>query len=277
MYGPKSKVCPYGLFPEVHMGKKVRVPCVYNYPLWGIWKLTIYELATLFYVPLLLQDKLDEIDKKFLLAQFLSSVPGKEFLLASDYLISSRIWEGWCSMLCIDLKVDVQDTVIQQVMSASVPSHLPMMEEDVVGAILKAYGQKEDDAAPLVALWDSWFYRSWKVDRAMVHPLEENWQHLLGIFWKFSLRWWKHRQLRSCIAFGKRYQSSSHITHRTWIKGQYVSHINKCGGVDTQQIYKWSGKRRDCYIIWSSQWRGLITILKECYLPIRECMKRISN
>ena len=97
-------------------------------------------------------------------------------------------------MLCIDLKVDVQDTVIQQVMSASVPSHLPMMEEDVVGAILKAYGQKEDIADPL---WDSGFYKSSKPYRDMMHPLKENWRQLLGIFWKFSLRWWKRRHLRS--------------------------------------------------------------------------------
>ena len=37
----------------------------------------------------------------------------------------------------------------------------------------------------------------------MIQLLEENWQHLLGIFRKFSLKWWKRRQLRSWIAFGK--------------------------------------------------------------------------
>ena len=87
--------------------------------------------------------------------------------------------------------------MIQQVLSTSVPLLLPMMVDEVVGAILKSVGQKEDDAAPPVALWDSWFYRSWKSDRAMVHPLVENWQHLLGIFRKFSLWWWKRRQLKS--------------------------------------------------------------------------------
>ena len=45
----------------------------------------------------------------------------------------------------------------------------------MTGAMLKDDGQKEDDAAPPVALWDSWFYRSWKADRAMMHPLAENW------------------------------------------------------------------------------------------------------
>ena len=39
----------------------------------------------------------------------------------------------------------------------------------MAGAILKDVGQKEDDAAPPVALWDSWLYISWKADRAMVH------------------------------------------------------------------------------------------------------------
>ena len=80
-----------------------------------------------------------------------------------------------------------------------------MMEDEVVGSILKADYQKEDDAYPSVALWGSWFFRSWKSDREMMHPLVENWQHLLGIFWKFSLQWWKRHQLRSWIAFGKRY------------------------------------------------------------------------
>ena len=58
-------------------------------------------------VPLLLQDKLEELDKKSLLVQFFSSVPGNIFLLSSDFLISSRIQEGWCSIPCIDLKVKV--------------------------------------------------------------------------------------------------------------------------------------------------------------------------
>ena len=62
VYVSKSEVCPYGLFPEGHMGKRVRVPCVYNSPPWGIQKLTINDLAALCNVPLLLQEKLEELD-----------------------------------------------------------------------------------------------------------------------------------------------------------------------------------------------------------------------
>ena len=80
----------------------------------------------------------------------------------------------------------MQDTVIQQALSTSVPLPLQMMEDEVVGEMLKPYVQKEDDAVPPVALWDSWFYKSWKVDRDMIHLLVENWQYLLGIFRKFS-------------------------------------------------------------------------------------------
>ena len=111
----------------------------------------------------------------------------------------------------------------------------------------------------------------------MIHPLAENWQHLLGIFRKFNLRWWKRRQLRSQIAFGKRYHSFSHITHKTLIKGRYVSHINQGGGVDTQKLYQWYGNVIDSYISWCIQRRGSIPILKYCYLPMRECMKRIVD
>ena len=74
-------------------------------------------------------------------------------------------------MPCIYLKVKVQDTMIQQVLSTSVPLPLPMMEDEVVGEVLKADVQKEDDAAHPVALWDSWFYISWKADMDMIHPL----------------------------------------------------------------------------------------------------------
>ena len=63
-------------------------------------------------------------------------------LLASDYLIILKIRGGWFSMPRIDMKVEVQDTVIQQVFSTSVPSTLPMIDEEVAGAILKADGKK---------------------------------------------------------------------------------------------------------------------------------------
>ena len=151
------------------------------------------------------------------------------------------------------------------------------MKYDVVGAILKADVQKEDDEDPPVSLWESWLYRSWEADRDMIHLIAENWQQLLGIFRKFSLRWWKRRQLRSRIEFGKRYQSSSHITHKILIKGRSVSHINQDGGVDTQQVYQWYGNGRDGYIRWCGQRRGSIPILKDYFLPMRECMKCISN
>ena len=58
-----DEVWPYGLFPAVHMLKRVWVPFVYNSPPWVIRQLTINEVATLWYVPLLLQDELEELDE----------------------------------------------------------------------------------------------------------------------------------------------------------------------------------------------------------------------
>ena len=58
VYVSKAEVWPYGLFPAGHMVQKVQVPCFYNYPPWGIQQLTINELANLWDVPLLLQEKL---------------------------------------------------------------------------------------------------------------------------------------------------------------------------------------------------------------------------
>ena len=43
---------------------------------------------------MLLQEKLEEIDKIYLLVTFFSSVPGKTLFLAIDYMISSRIRVG---------------------------------------------------------------------------------------------------------------------------------------------------------------------------------------
>ena len=61
MYVSKAKMCPYGLFPAGNKVKSVRVPCVYNFPTWGIRQLTITEMATIQDVPLLLLDNLEEL------------------------------------------------------------------------------------------------------------------------------------------------------------------------------------------------------------------------
>ena len=58
-------------------------------------------------------------------------------------------------MPCIYQEAEVRDTVIQQVLSTSVPPPFTIPEDDMSVAILKDGGQKEDDAAPPVALWYS--------------------------------------------------------------------------------------------------------------------------
>ena len=45
-------------------------------------------------------------------------------------------------MTCIDLKVKVKYTVIQQFLSTTVPLPLPIMEDEVVDTILRADVQK---------------------------------------------------------------------------------------------------------------------------------------
>ena len=112
MYVLKFEVWPYGLLPVVQTSAKMQVYCVYNSPPWGICQLTINYLAMLWYVSILMKDKLEELDKKSLLVQFFSSVPGKIFLLASDYLISSSIQGSWCLMPRIDKEVEIRNKVI---------------------------------------------------------------------------------------------------------------------------------------------------------------------
>ena len=57
VYVSNPEVWPYGLLPAGHMGKRVRVPCVYKSPPWVIRQLTINELSTLWDVPMFLQEK----------------------------------------------------------------------------------------------------------------------------------------------------------------------------------------------------------------------------
>ena len=45
-----------------------------------------------------------------------------------------------------------KDIMIQQFLSTSVPLPLTMMQDELFGKLLKANVQKEDDAAPPVAL-----------------------------------------------------------------------------------------------------------------------------
>ena len=59
VYGTEFDVCPYGLFTDGKMSAKVRVSCVYNYHPWVIIQLTITELATIWDVPMLLQENLE--------------------------------------------------------------------------------------------------------------------------------------------------------------------------------------------------------------------------
>ena len=63
VYGSKSKVWTYGLFPVVKISAKVRVYFVYNSPSWSIRQLTTNELDNLWDFPLVLQEKLENLIK----------------------------------------------------------------------------------------------------------------------------------------------------------------------------------------------------------------------
>ena len=62
VYGSKAEVWPYDLFPAGKMKKRVRIPCLYNSPPWEIRQLTINDFINLWDVPLLIQEKLEELD-----------------------------------------------------------------------------------------------------------------------------------------------------------------------------------------------------------------------
>ena len=63
VYGSKSEVWPYGLFPEGNISTKLRVSSAYNSTQWGVFQNTINDMDTLWDVPLLLQENLEELDK----------------------------------------------------------------------------------------------------------------------------------------------------------------------------------------------------------------------
>ena len=87
-----TKILPFGLFPASCPASLVRVPCVFNTPVkWGVHQLTQEEAATLWDVPLLLQERLTRDGYSTMLERFLHGVPGKTLLLGGDYLLSSQI------------------------------------------------------------------------------------------------------------------------------------------------------------------------------------------
>ena len=76
---------------------------------------------------------------------------GKTLSLASNYLISLSI-RVFFSMPRIYQYVEVKDNVIKKLLSISVKFPWSTIKDDVAGEIVKADGQKVDDADSPVAL-----------------------------------------------------------------------------------------------------------------------------
>jgi hypothetical protein len=174
VYHDGSEVLPFGLFPASRPASLVRVPCVFNTPVkWGVRQLTQEEAATLWDVPLLLQERLARDGYSTMLGRFLHGVPGKTLLLGGDYLLSSQIRGGWCAPRATGRKGMTEETRDSELS----PLAVTQVEEEVapVQVVVKADHQKADDAAVPVHLWNSMSMKARTADRKLQHPLASRW------------------------------------------------------------------------------------------------------
>ena len=262
------EVWPCGLFPVEHKSTLVRVRCVFNVTTrWGTRALTPFELATLWDVPILLQDYIRSQGWHTLLERFTHIVPGKTLLLGADFLISSRIRGG------LRLSDRIPTKGVPREKKLVVPDQEGKKDYEVgreFGAVLKVEGQKHDDAAVPVHLWDSMFQKERALDTCITHPLPKYWRQGIAALREAILLIWRRRRLREWVRSTRRYQEHNHIcTHKSWFR-LHVTAQYPMGN------WSWSDQGRANYMGWYRT-RYSIPYFQLSQLPARDCFHRIAN
>ena len=209
------EVWPCGLFPVEHKSTLVRVRCVFNVTTrWGTRALTPFELATLWDVPILLQEYIRSQGWHTLLERFTHIVPGKTLLLGADFLISSRIRGG----LRLSDRIPTKGVPCEK--KLFVPDQEGKKDYEVgreFGAVLKVEGQKHDDAAVPVHLWDSMFQKERAFDTTITHPLPKQWRQGMEALREAFLLIWRCRRLGEWVRSTRVHQERNHDgMHKSW-------------------------------------------------------------
>ena len=144
---------------------------------------------------LLLQEQLVQDEMTSMLGSFLHGVPGKTLLLESGHFLRTQIWGGWCAPR--DTKVGggmesssdpaafslrpVEETKTPTTVEAALEAH------DVLEKVQKEDGQKEDDAAVTVRLWETMFLEVQAADQKIRSELASRWREGLSLLCQLHL------------------------------------------------------------------------------------------
>lgn len=289
----EGDLSPFGLFPSRTPGVHVRVPCVFLPLGWGARPLRASELATLWDVPLLFQEWCRDHDSTYLLTQLLSSVPGKTLLLGGDVLLT-RYFRGGDNSL---------ETGVDAVVGHSLPEVLSLgvkrcrtekgatsdpqdLLDEVDEAVIKADGQKADDAEIPIHLWDGFVKRAFLDDHLVLPP---RWRRGLRLFCFGFIRWWRRAVMVSFWAHvrsrvgGIRSPYPSPAQQRGWVMATPGKGRRRPTGLDGNRMiqydfdwyYTWSPGGRSQYLIYHSHLKTHPP-LKNDWEPARDCIRRAA-
>lgn len=281
-------VSPYGLFPADSVGAVVRVPCVFLPDGWGSRALRPAELATLWDVPLLLQEWCRDNDMACLLTSLLSAVPGKTLLLGGDFLISHTFRGGESDGKlpdppCLPLPSSAPPLIsVIRAPQEECATDACLDLDEVDEAIVKADGQKSDDAEIPVHLWDGF------VKRALLElkiTLPFLWRRGLWLFRLGFIRFWRRAVLFSFWSYvkdntrGIRQQYPTPGEQSRWVFPTPGKSRLRPTGLDGTVMVKYDF---DWYYAWTSEGRARYKAfhsllrehppLKNDWEPARDCL-----
>eukprot|EP00986_Skeletonema_menzelii_P007431 scaffold2926_cov176-Skeletonema_menzelii.AAC.1 len=212
---------PRGVAPRKGLETmKVLAPCVFSPTKWGVRQLSSKELAGVFDVPILMQERLMRMGPagEQLMRGLCKGHPGKVLHLGGDHLLSLFCRGGWSvgtsgvSDGVRNHREEHQNTLNKIRVAAEDAARLSKMDKgDLLIQGIKQDGQKADDAEVPTHLWDGMWMRSrneqgfGSMESWMGKPLDTNegedqprWRQALEVMRdKWLLQRWRRNVTKS--------------------------------------------------------------------------------
>lgn len=187
---------PRGLAPASGLTSvKVLVPCVFSASRWGVRRFTVTECASLFDVPILVQEAAKWMGQvgEALLKNFADGHPGKVLHLGTDHLMSICCRGGWNSTVSDNsASVDTKEQKAHRELLARIKRAgliAAQQRRDELSLGVKEDGQKADEAAVPTVLWDEMWMLS-RIDQGL-EPMGSWWGNPFGTSKQSSLPRWR--------------------------------------------------------------------------------------
>ena len=266
---------PRGVAPRKGLETmKVLAPCVFSPTKWGVRQLSSKELAGVFDVPILMQERLMRMGPagEQLMRGLCKGHPGKVLHLGGDHLLTLFCRGGWSvgtsgvSDGVRNRREEHQNTLNKIRLAAEDAARLSKMDKgDLLIQGIKQDGQKADDAEVPTHLWDGMWMRSRKeqgfgsMESWMGKPLDINkgedhprWRQALEVMRdKWLLQRWRRNVTKSfCDWFADSVMMGRRSHERPvvrWSEGRKV-------GDRVEPGYVWSFYGRGDYKRW---WESL--------------------